>query len=268
MTNPYILAIVATIVIEITARTWHRDDLNQSIASAPVLSLPESLPPIEGISFTPARITPEQVEGLSYNRGRRFQWKSNKSAEGQRSVDLIYLEYDAGSPSAFADLFYHSPEVCMASVGELIRAERRSKDVNETTIGVRSAIFREYRSQRPIYSYKATWFSADYPVRLGVNDHLKKLQTALVRQPSPPARMIAAVLRGFESEEEAEVFFKDNVLGALRDWSQESGDRSQGTGARGGGGREAKSKPRIANSKMRRAKSQPPIANSQQRIAN
>ncbi len=215
------LLFLSMAAVEISARVWHGDRGNA--AERPILSLGD-LSRMATRGFEEAPILPRQVDGLSYDRGRRYTWSDPVAPEEDptgRSLDLIYLEYEPGNTRCFPDLFFHSPEVCMAAAGELIEADRWAENLRGTEIGLRRATFREYRSHQPLYIYKVAWFSRDYPVRLGVNDHLKKLQSSLVPRSSPPARLLTAALKGFENEAEAADFFRQNILSRLR-WTPET----------------------------------------------
>ena len=154
----------------------------------------------------------DQVAGLAYHRASRRRVIHKNGL----NMEVLYLEYEAGNPRYFEDLFYHPPERCMAAEGKVTASRLRRITVAETEVEIRCVTFREATSQRLLHVYKAVWLHRDFPVRMGADMHWRKVQSAMAFKPCPPARMLMAAVLGAQDETAAWELFHDVALSELR----------------------------------------------------
>ncbi len=169
-----------------------------------------------GLKVKSLKVEEQQVAGLAYHQAQRYFLTDGPD----QGMELLYLEYDEGSPHYFEDLFYHTPERCMAATGKVVDLKFRHVNLVDTDVEVRCVTFREMQSGRLLYVYKAIWLHREFPVRLGAAMHLRKFQAALAFKPNPPARMLMAAVFGAESEEAAWNRFRGLGLSRLTEVSE------------------------------------------------
>lgn len=124
------------------------------------------------------------------------------------TVELFYFEYEAGNPLFFEDVLGHAPEVCMKASGAILK---RVHPVRELSVGgqvlpVRVLEFETPLRSSPLWVYRITWLPPDSPYE-AVKDRAmlrrERLRGGLLGNPRPPARVILAGVRNFETEDSA-----------------------------------------------------------------
>jgi len=210
------LGLVATEVFPRWA--WRRTHRSQTSAYTDNVNFIGQWSDETDVKVESLKVEEQQVAGLAYHQAKRF-FLTGLDKQG---MELLYLEYDEGSPHYFEDLFYHTPERCMAATGSVEQLKFRQLKVVDTDVEVRCVTFRELQSGRLLYVYKAIWLHREFPVRMGAAMHLRKFQAALAFKPNPPARMLMAAVFGAGNEEAAWQRFRTLGLSRLAEVAEKS----------------------------------------------
>jgi hypothetical protein len=180
----------------------------------PVLHLswpPDGSPGFERMDLAATR----GGQALDYDHGDLVRLFDPESSAW--SMDVYYLEYEAGNGRQLTDLFVHSPEVCLrASGSRLIRTLPRLEAlIDGRPVQARHLVFQHAVSRQEYHVFKLVWLGRMRELGFGgeENDFRKvRLKAAAARLARPPARMILASVSGVRTDEEARRRFTEEVL--------------------------------------------------------
>jgi hypothetical protein len=169
-------------------------------------------PPGDRLLWRELPIDPAQVEGLTFDRGRRFQVR--EAAGGD--LDVLYLDFEAGHSSYHYDLLSHPPQYCMGMAGWDILSLHPDRVVRVAGEPLRIQSL-EVRSPAGLVAhvYKGIWIHS----RFGFNGQISRqarLRLALQPMPAPPACIFVAAVTGVADEKAAWECFSRRGLDGFR----------------------------------------------------
>lgn len=137
------------------------------------------------------------------------------------SLDFFYFEYEPGNPRFIHDVFGHAPEVCMKATGARLVATHPSREieVDGKRFGVRVLEFQSPVADETLWVFKLTWLPEAAPYQAAdtmTTQRREKVLAALFRNPRPPARVLLAGARYYESLEAAWASFETLLVSRLR----------------------------------------------------
>lgn len=153
-------------------------------------------------------------KALEYDYG--LQVILQNKGEGPEA-QVNYLEYDEGNYWMLADVYQHSPEICLPAAGAQLVREYPSRDfeIEDEPLTVRHWLFKHPISEAPLHAFKAIW-STNEDLITKFSDHdvqrRVRLKAAAAGQVLPPARMILVIVSGAPNEKEAWNYLEREVF--------------------------------------------------------
>lgn len=170
------------------------------------------LPAGDPLAWSEVPVNPAQVVGLRYDRGRQFQMRNESGA----SVDVLYLDFDAGHADYHYDLLSHPPQYCMGMAGWQVLEVFPDRVVSAAGEPVRVQSL-EVRSPegKVAHVFKAIWIHSAF----GFNGQLTRsarVRLALQPLPAPPACIFVAAVSGVADNSAAWEYFNRQGLEGFR----------------------------------------------------
>lgn len=149
------------------------------------------------------------VEQLSFSRGQCGAFYPLVEEIGSaKALDFFYFEYEPGNPRFIHDVFGHAPEVCMRAIGAVLQREHETREivVSGKPVPVRVLEFASPVASGPLWVFQMIWLPPEAPFQpddKASTLRREKLLSGLLGNPNPPARVLLAGSRGFESLDSA-----------------------------------------------------------------
>ncbi len=206
------LLCLAVVAGEVGGGWWFRSRASQNLQT----TYPEVLrwlPPGDPLAWRELPVLPGQVTGLSFDRGRRYQ----VSGEDGVSLDVLYLDFDAGHEAYAYDLLSHPPQYCLGMAGwQVIEVQPdRVVSVSGEPLRVQSLTARSPEGDIS-HVFKGIWIHS----RFGFNGNLSRgarVRLALQPMPPPPSCIFVIGVAGAGNASEAwERFVRQGLDGFRR----------------------------------------------------
>ena len=168
------------------------------------------LPPGDALAWRELPIQPAQVVGLKFDRGRHFQVRQDDGG----SIDVLYLDFDAGHAAYHYDLLSHPPQYCMGMAGWEILMVHPDRVVATAAepMRIQSLVVRSPAGV-VAHIFKGIWIHS----RFGFNGQMTRqarVHLALQPLPAPPACLFIASVIGVADEKAAwERFTREGLEG-------------------------------------------------------
>lgn len=182
----------------------------------------EGLQPAGGYRLIEQGDRLEAVESqLSYSDGFCGVFvPETATGNSSRSLDFFYFEYEPGNPRFIHDVFGHAPEVCMKATGATLVGTHPSREieVDGNAFVVRVLEFNSPVGDQTLWIFKLTWLPEDSPYQAtdeNSSRRREKVLAALFGDPRPPARILLAGARNYESLDHAWASFEALLVSRL-----------------------------------------------------
>lgn len=147
-------------------------------------------------------------------------WQIGTSRQAQPSLTTFYFEWDRMETGPLMQLTNHAPEVCNVASGLIFHGKRPTRTHIFPTGEILGFDATEFKTRQgtPVHVFKATWLQGmgNLDLRRGYN-RIERLRGSYVRHVGQ-ARVLQGGIFGSSDENEAWLFFQDNVLSQVR-WS-------------------------------------------------
>ena len=157
------------------------------------------LPPGNPLAWSELPVDPRQVVGLKFDRGRHYQVRE----DGGVSLDVLYLDFDAGHSGYHYDLLSHPPQYCLGMAGWQVLQIHPDRMVSAAgePVRVQSLVV---KSPGGVVShvFKGIWIHSEF----GFNGQMtreSRIRLALQPLPAPPACIFIAGITGVANEKAA-----------------------------------------------------------------
>ncbi|RFC48167.1 MAG: hypothetical protein DVB23_000728 [Verrucomicrobia bacterium] len=170
------------------------------------------LPPGDPLAWREVPVSAAQVTGLSFDRGRHYR----VSGAGGLSLDVLYLDFDAGHEAYAYDLLSHPPQYCLGMVGWNVIEVHPDRVVQVAGEPVRvQSLTAQSPSGEVSHVFKSIWIHS----RFGFNGQFSRqarVRLALQPMPPPPACIFVAGVSGAKDEAQAWESFVHQGLDGFR----------------------------------------------------
>jgi len=188
---------------------WFRSRASRDL----VATYPEVLrwlPPGDPLAWRELPVSPAQVAGLRFDRGRHYRVIGQDGV----SLDVLYLDFDAGHQSYAYDLLSHPPQYCLGMAGWNVIEVHPDRIVTVSGEPVRVQSLTARSPQGDVsHVFKGIWIHS----RFGFNGQLSRearVRLALQPMPPPPACIFVTGVAGAADVDEAwECFVRQGLDG-------------------------------------------------------